>query len=292
MSNKEPNYIIAIGASAGGMEDINVFFDHTPLDAVSYVIVQHMSPDFKSRMAELLAKHSKLVVKEAGNGMTVCSNEVYLIPRDKLMTIREGILYLTDKEKGKGPQLTINGFFNSLAADAGTRSIAVVLSGLGSDGTEGIIAIKKAGGMVIARNPETSEFGSMPTSAISTGLVDFILEPASMPDIIESYVNGDENLVITNKEDEKNLSAIVNLIKTQSPYDFSEYKQSTILRRIRRRAAFHNLPRLSNYLDYIKKTPGESDTLAQDFLIGVTSFFRDKEAFDYFSQRYNACTSG
>ncbi|MCO5948047.1 chemotaxis protein CheB [Mucilaginibacter flavidus] len=183
-----PHHIIAIGASAGGMEEINSFFDHTPLDGVSYVIVQHLSSDFKSRMVELLAKHSKLVVEEAKNGMQVKSNQVYLIPSDKFMTISDDTLYLTGKEKSPGPHLTINTFFNSLAADCGTKAIAVVLSGLGSDGTQGIKAIKKAGGMVIARNPETAEFASMPSNAIATGMVDFILEPELMPGTIEDYV--------------------------------------------------------------------------------------------------------
>jgi two-component system CheB/CheR fusion protein len=128
------------------MDEINMFFDHTPLDGVSYVIVQHLSPDFKSRMVELLGKHSKLAVKEAEDGMTVNCNEVYLIPNDKFMTIRDGLLYLTDKESIKGPHLTINTFFNSLAADCGNKAIGIILSGLGSDGTEGVRAIKKAGG--------------------------------------------------------------------------------------------------------------------------------------------------
>jgi two-component system CheB/CheR fusion protein len=165
MSSTKPHHIIAIGASAGGIEEINSFFDHTPLDGVSYVIVQHMSADFKSRMVELLARHSKLVVREAHDGMPVINNEVYLIPSSKYMTIHDGNLYLTDKKKIVGPHLTINIFFNSLAADCGDRAIGVILSGLGSDGTEGIRSIKQAGGMVIARDPENSEFGSMPSYA-------------------------------------------------------------------------------------------------------------------------------
>ena len=125
-----PHHIIAIGASAGGMEEINAFFDHTPLDGVSYVIVQHLSADFKSRMVELVARHSKLKVTEAENGMEVKSNQVYLIPNDKFMTISQGRLLLTDKEKVKGPHLTINTFFNSLASDIGEKAICIVLSGL------------------------------------------------------------------------------------------------------------------------------------------------------------------
>jgi two-component system CheB/CheR fusion protein len=277
----EPHHIIAIGASAGGMDEINSFFDHTPLDGVSYVIVQHLSPDFKSRMVELLARHSKLVVKEAENDMSVQRNEVYLIPSDKFMTIKEGKLTLLDKGSTKGPHLTINTFFNSLAADCGSKAIGIVLSGLGSDGTEGVKTIKKAGGMVIARNPANSEFGSMPSNAIGTGLVDFVLEPAAMPSAIEDYVKNAGELIIDSKDDDNNLKAIIDLIKDNSPLDFSDYKHATILRRTKRRASYGNFTSLHSYLNYLKVTPAELTTLGKEFLISVTSFFRDAAAFDF-----------
>lgn len=277
----EPHHIIAIGASAGGMEEINLFFDHTPLDGVSYVIVQHLSPDFKSRMVELLGKHSKLVVKEAEHGMRINCNEVYLIPHDKFMTIRDSNLYLTDKENVKGPHLTINTFFNSLAADYGKKAIGIILSGLGSDGTDGIRDIKKAGGMVIARNPATSAFESMPSSAIATGMVDFVLEPALMPAAIEEYVKNEGELHTDNADDEKNLKAIIELIKEKSPLDFSDYKQTTILRRTKRRASYGNFTTLAGYLGFLRESPQEVDALSKDFLISVTSFFRDAAAFEF-----------
>lgn len=276
----EPHHIIAIGASAGGMEEINSFFDHTPLDGVSYIIIQHLSSDFKSRMVELLARHSKLLVREAEDGMTVCSNEVYLIPHNKFMTIRDCVLHLTDKANIKGPHLTINTFFNSLAADSGKKTIGVILSGLGSDGTDGVKNIKKAGGMVIARNPATSAFPSMPSNAIATGVVDFILEPALMPAAIEDYIKNFGILFNDSQDDEQSLLAIIELIKERSPLDFTEYKQTTILRRTKRRAAYANFSSLANYLSFLKVTPEETDALAKEFLISVTSFFRDKEAFD------------
>ncbi|MBB6113052.1 two-component system, chemotaxis family, CheB/CheR fusion protein [Mucilaginibacter lappiensis] len=281
MLKADPLYIIAIGASAGGMEEINSFFDHTPLDGVSYIIIQHLSSDFKSRMVELLAKHSKLVVNEAKDKMKVMSNQVYLIPNDKFMTIRDGKLYMSDKESVKGPHLTINTFFKSLADDYGKKVIGVVLSGLGSDGSDGIKAIKKAGGMVIARNPETTEFGSMPSNAIATGLVDFVLEPASMPDAIEDYVKQGGELIADDKDDELHIKSIINLIKDRSPLDFSDYKLPTLMRRTKRRAACGNFNSLSGYLDFLKATPAEVEALIKDFLISVTSFFRDKEAFTY-----------
>lgn len=278
---REPKYIIAIGASAGGLEEINSFFDHTPLDGVSYIIVQHLSADFKSRMAEVLAKHSKLSVEVATEGMLVDSNRVYLIPNDKYMAIEQGRLHLQDKANSKIPHLTINTFFNSLAADCGDKSIAVVLSGLGSDGAEGIVAIKKAGGMVMARNPETSSFPSMPSKAIATGTVDFILEPASMPGAIEDYVKYETGSKSELKDDEKNLRLIVDLIKQRSIHDFSDYKPTTLLRRTKRRAAHHDFTSLANYYDFLKSSPEEIEALSKDFLISVTAFFRDQEAFDY-----------
>lgn len=276
-----PNYIIAIGASAGGMEEIISFFDHTPVDGVAYVIVQHLSPDFKSRMVDLLARHSKLLVKEATEAMEIECNEVYLIPNDKYMTTQNNRFHLTDKLLVKGPHLTVNEFFTSLATNSGKKAIGVILSGLGQDGTEGVKAIKKAGGMVIARNPETAEFSSMPSHAIATGLVDFVLEPAAMPATIEDYVQQEEQTLYNTKEDDKNMAIILDLIKAKSPHDFSEYKQTTILRRIKRRAANNNFTNLAAYIEFLKTKPDEIEALTQDFLISVTSFFRDKEAFDF-----------
>ncbi len=280
MNEEEPKYIIAIGASAGGMEEINTFFEHTPLDGVAYVIVQHLSPDFKSRMVELLSRHSQLAVKEAIQGIAVCTNVVYLIPNDKFMTIKNNRLYLTDKNKIRGPHLTINTFFNALAADNGKRAIGVILSGMGSDGSEGIKSIKEAGGMIIARDPEFSEFNSMPTNAIATDMVDFILEPEFMPQAIESYVSHNEKILSGNKSDEKTITDIIAYIREKLPFDFSDYKLTTILRRTKRRAASLNIYDLENYLAFLKDTPEELKALAKDFLISVTSFFRDADGFE------------
>lgn len=281
MQISTPHHIIAIGASAGGMEEINCFFDNTPLDGVSYVIVQHLSQDFKSRMLELLDGHSKLAVLEAEDGMMVKSNQVYLIPNDKFMTIQDNTLHLTEKDRVKSPHLTINTFFTSLALNSGSSAIGVILSGLGADGTEGVKAIKKAGGMVIARNPEATTFSSMPSNAIATGLVDFVLEPELMPSAIEDYIEYGGELILDNTDDEKNILSIINLIREKSPLDFSEYKQTTILRRTKRRAVQGNFSTLEKYLEFLKETPEEVEALAKDFLISVTSFFRDEEAFDF-----------
>lgn len=280
MLNLDPKYIIAIGASAGGMDEINSFFDNTPLDGVAYVIIQHLSADFKSRMVELLEKHSKLRVCEAEHGMNIKTNEVYLIPNDKFMTIKDGRIELVEKGK-KGPHLTINTFFNSLAQDCGLKAIGIILSGLGSDGAEGIIEIKKKGGMVMARNPDNSDFSSMPAHAIATGMVDFILEPTQMPAAIEVYIEKESKLVTETAEDQLLILEIIKLIEQSSAHDFSGYKQTTILRRTKKRASQENFDSLPAYYEFLKQNPDEVAALGKEFLISVTSFFRDPEAFDY-----------
>lgn len=277
---KEPNYIIAIGASAGGLEEITTFFEHTPLDGAAYVIVQHLSSVFKSQMVELLAKHSQLAIKEAEQGMPLCTNVVYLIPNNKFMIIKDNKLCLTDKTKMQGPHLTINTFFNSLAAYNGKKAIGIILSGMGSDGSEGIKAIKEAGGMIIARNPETTQFSSMPAHAIATDMVDFILEPEFMPRAIESYINHNESIEDSNRNEETGMSQIIEYLREKLPFDFSDYKMTTILRRTKRRAVTLNIYALDKYLEVLKESPEELQALAKDFLISVTSFFRDTEAYE------------
>jgi two-component system CheB/CheR fusion protein len=278
---KNGQYIIAIGASAGGLQEINSFFDHTPLDGVSYVIVQHLSADYKSMMATLLAKHTKLKVIEVQNDMFVEANNIYLIPSASSMTIADGRLLLTDKLKG-APNYTINTFFNSLAKDSGNKAIGVILSGTGSDGTKGIEAIKKGGGMVMVSDPETAEFNEMPLSAIATGDADHVLKPAQMPLLIEQYVAKTTNPTnnIFDKREEKILNDIMDLIKDQLPVDFSDYKTTTILRRIKRRASFLNYANIESYFGLLKNDKAELEILVKDFLISVTSFFRDSDAFD------------
>ncbi|MBC7937874.1 MAG: chemotaxis protein CheR, partial [Rhizobacter sp.] len=276
-----PTHIIVLGASAGGMEELNLFFDNTPSDGVAYVVVQHLSATFKSRMRELLAKHSKLEVREAEDGMQVKNNQVYLIPNDKYLTIKNNCFYLTSKEGVHPPHLTIDKFFKSLAINSGTKAIGIILSGLGKDGTEGIKAIKDAGGMTIARNPENTEFESMPSSAIATGLIDFILEPEFMPGTIEDYIKYGHELLFDAPAEDKNMAVILNHISAQLPFDFTDYKTTTILRRIKRRLAINHFTRLENYIDFLKKNPPEVEALVKEFLISVTSFFRDPEAYKF-----------
>ena len=281
----EPHHIVAIGASAGGLDELVSFFENTPLDGVAYIVVQHLSQDHESRLAEVLSRYSKLVMVQAAEGMSVETNFVYVIPGDKFMTIESGHLRLSEKSEMRSPHLTINTFFSSLAAYCGPKAIGVILSGLGSDGSDGVKAIKRAGGMVIARNPETTEFNSMPSNAVATGMVDFVVEPEAMPNVIQDYVQREIDLLAASISDGENMAGLIELISQHLPLDFSDYKQSTILRRIKRRAAYNNFETLDNYLEFAKGSPNEIETLAKDFLISVTAFFRDAEAFDCLQKR-------
>jgi two-component system CheB/CheR fusion protein len=276
-------YVIAIGASAGGLEAISAFFDYTPLDSVSYIVIQHLSADFNSQMAHILAPHSKLQVIEAVEDVDIKTNTVYLIPSSKFMVVENGRLLLSDKKNQPRPHMTIDYFFNSLAKERGNKAIGVILSGTGSDGSKGIEAIKNAGGMILVQDPRTASFDGMPLAAIATDYVDRILSPQAMPEIIEEYVK--DGLLEISKDQpaenitEKELEQIFNLIKSQLPLDFSDYKRPTIIRRIKRRMVHHDFNTVDKYNNFLKGNATEISLLANDFLISVTSFFRDLEAF-------------
>lgn len=276
-------FIIALGASAGGMEAIHTLFDHTPTDAVSYVIIQHLSPDYKSFMAELLVKHSKLKIFKAEQDMEVVSNCVYVMPEGKNMTISEGKLKLRDRQKAT-PNSAIDIFFNSLAEDQGDKSIGIVMSGNGSDGTKGIEAIKRVGGMVIVQDPKSTDFNSMPDNAIASGNYDFILDPKKIPQQIANYVYQKALTARFSEpasdQEDSSLLELNKLIKSHTPHDFSEYKRPTIVRQVIRRMAAINADTIEDYVQLLKSDPEEIATLSNQFLIGVTNFFRDPEAFD------------
>lgn len=290
MANINNNqFIIAIGASAGGLQAISALFDYTPLDAVSYIIIQHLSADFKSQMTEILSRHSKLEVIEATDKVKIQGNTVYLIPSSKFMTIKSGRLLLTDKKDHKGPHMTIDHFFTSLAQERGSKAIGIVLSGTGTDGSKGVTAIKSSGGRILVQDPVTASFSAMPLAAIATGCADSILSPQAMPQVIEDYVkDGLLELLTDQKEDEISeieLERIINLIKGNLPLDFTDYKRPTIIRRIKRRMVQHNFSRVDKYYKFLLANPKEIEALSNDFLIGVTSFFRDPEAFKIIEEK-------
>ncbi|MFN3997915.1 chemotaxis protein CheB [Algoriphagus sp.] len=287
-AHQEGPYIIAIGASAGGMEAIHQLFDHTPEDAVSYVIIQHLSPDHKSFMAELLEKHSKLEISIAENEMLVEPNRVYLMPQGKNMTIKNRTLFLNDII-AQQPNKSIDIFFDSLALSHKNKSIAIILSGTGTDGTKGIAAIKKNGGYVIVQDPESAKFDGMPNSAIDSGNVDVILTPDLIPEEIITYLNRNhlENKLTSpiDDENEAHLVKILELIEKHTPLDFSDYKRPTILRRIVLRMAKNKIATLIDYVIFLEANPAEIEVLAKEFLISVTKFFRDKEAFEVIKEK-------
>ncbi len=275
--------IVGIGASAGGLESLEQFFGAMPPDTgMAFVVVQHLSPDFKTLMAELLARYSDMAISLAVQGERVEPNHVYLLPPGKELEIHGGKLVLSAKEPRALPQ-PIDVFFRSLAADAGKRAVAVVLSGSGSDGSHGILAVKGAGGIVLAESPDTAHFDGMPTSAAATGVVDFV----GAPHELASHLCG--AVIVprapTEEDDQEQLdpndplALVLGLLDQQFGIDFSRYKLTTVSRRLERRVALKGMPDMAAYLEELRANPVELGALYQDLLIGVTRFFRDPEAF-------------
>ncbi|RYD57842.1 MAG: PAS domain S-box protein [Sphingobacteriales bacterium] len=281
---KNEHFIIAIGASAGGLEVIHDFFDNmTESDNLSFVIIQHLSPDYKSLLVELVSKHTDMQVFEATDGIKVDRRCIYVIPPRKTMKISDGHLRLTDKETtDKGPNTAIDIFLHSLAQDKKEKAIAVILSGTGTDGTRGIETIKDCGGLVIVQDPDSARFDGMPRSAIASGLVDMILTPEQIPGEIINYIHDDipSGIFKDNKVDEEILEEIFKLIFKKTGCDFHHYKLPTLLRRITKRMLHLNLKKIEEYISVLQNDQEECKILGNDFLINVTRFFRDKDAFE------------
>lgn len=275
-------YIIAIGASAGGLEAIHEFFDNMPANSgFTFIVIQHLSPDYKSLLVELVSKHTHMKVFEAENDMTLQRDCVYIIPNKKLMTIRGHKLRLADKGTQKAPNTAIDTFLFTLAKDKKEKAIAIILSGTGTDGTKGIEMIKECGGMVIVQEPSTAKFDGMPNSAITSGNADFILPPAKMHTEIYNYVSQQHKPSLEdNQPDDALMNQVFKLVHTNSGQDFNLYKTPTILRRIDRRMNALNIKDFKRYVELLNEKPAEVKILAKDFLINVTKFFRDKPAFD------------
>lgn len=282
-SVEAPSHFIGIGASAGGLEAIEAFFKNMPSrNNLAFVVVQHLSPDYKSLMVELLTKKTEMPVHRAEEGMEVLAGNVYLIPPKKNLTIFHGKLLLNDKDTTQGISLPIDIFLRSLAEDQAERTIAIILSGTGSDGTRGVRAIKEFGGMVMVQSEESAKFDGMPRSAISTGVADFILPPEEMPAqllayVAHPYVSGEKHTDPLLK-DADGLTRLFAELRDKTKVDFTYYKPSTITRRIERRMSVNQIGDFEEYVRYLKHYPGEVMSLYRDLLIGVTNFFRDPEA--------------
>ena len=285
--------IVGIGASAGGLAAFEAFFSGMPVDTdpnMAFVLVQHLAPDHESILTDLIRRYTRMQVYEVEDGMVVRPNCAYIIPPGRDMAFLNGSLQLMEPSAPRGQRLPIDFFFRSLAQDQHERAICIVLSGTGSDGTLGIRAIKGEGGMVMAQTPESTEYDGMPRSAIATGLVDYELTPAEMPAQLIAYVahafaRRHPPVTAIAPKAENALKKILVVLRAHTGHDFSQYKPSTIKRRIERRMAVLQIETMDGYLKHIQQTPEEAESLFRDLLIGVTNFFRDPEAFAALEQK-------
>lgn len=285
-----PQYVVGIGASAGGLDPLVRFFDNLPKKpGMAFVIVQHLSPDFKSLMDELLARHTLLPIHLVEDGMPVEADHVYLIPAKKEMIISGGRLLLSDRNRQQELTLPIDVFFRSLAQDCGARAVAIVLSGGGSDGSRGIRHVHDAGGLVLAQDLESAQFDGMPRAAVETGVVDHTLPPQDMPRVLLERVGepptAPPDAVDGERPQPRGLDAVYRVLETEFGIDFNHYKPSTVTRRIERRIALAQSANIDEYLARLRSERDELDALYRDLLIGVTRFFRDPEAFALLEER-------
>ncbi len=279
--------IVGIGASAGGLAAFEAFFSGMPTGTdpgMAFILVQHLAPNHKSILTDLVKRYTRMQVYEVEDGMVVQPNCTYIIPPGHDMAFLNGTLQLLEPSAPRGQRFPIDFFFRSLAQDQHERAICIVLSGTGSDGTLGVRAIKSEGGMVMVQNPESAEYDGMPRSVIDTGLVDYELQPAKMPAKLIAYVSNDFGKspgtpAVPSPKVESALKKVFILLRAQTGHDFSLYKPSTINRRIERRLAVQNIETMDAYVKFLQQSPAEVKALFNDLLIGVTNFFRDPEAF-------------
>jgi two-component system, chemotaxis family, CheB/CheR fusion protein len=271
--------VVGIGSSAGGLEALQIVLSKVEtIDRCAFIIAQHLSPTHKSMMTDLLSRITNLPVLEIKNAMAIKPKTIYMTPENNDVYVSNGKIYLTNVEQAFGPKPSVNYFFNSLAQAFGNKAIGIILSGTGSDGAFGIRAIKANGGITIAQSPSTSKYDGMPVSAINTGKVDLVVPVDSISYEIGRIV---ENLDISVGENinEDISSQLFHIIFNEKGVDFSQYKKSTIIRRIERRLATLKIASLNEYVDYLKANNQEITNLYNDILIGVTEFFRDEDVF-------------
>lgn len=279
-------YVVAIGASAGGLDALERFFQSLPdATGAAYVVIQHLSPDHKSMMANLLARHTGMPVVTVEHDMKIEADRVHLIPPASMMSAYGDTLRLSPKNP-RGLTLPIDLFFSSLAKEFGNRAIGVILSGTGSDGTRGAVAINDAGGFLLAQDPESAKFDGMPRSVIATGLVDAILPPEELgPRLLEhihQLPHAKIRVPVLSAEIDQDGAheEVMHLLQHSGGINFREYKPATVMRRMERRMQVRQTPDLLNYVRLLGADRGELATLRRELLIPVTSFFRDPEAFE------------
>ncbi|WP_051261494.1 chemotaxis protein CheB [Desulfovibrio inopinatus] len=284
-SEETPLPVVGIGASAGGFEALESFFKKMPSDSgICFVVVQHLSPDHKSLMVELLSKHTQMKVRQAEEGMPLEANTITLIPPGKIMTVTNAHLHLAEKDTRVVPNYPIDTFFHSLADNSKEHAIGIILSGTGSDGARGIRTIKESNGLIMVQEPLSAKFDGMPQSAVATGTADFILAPEEMPVALVHYINNPimkrqvDNGVDKSSEHDR-LGPLFTIIKNAHGVDFTHYKPSTVFRRIQRRMGINQIDSLDTYITLLYQNEEEVHALYRELLIGVTSFFRDSNVF-------------
>jgi two-component system CheB/CheR fusion protein len=284
--------IIAIGGSAGSIQAFEKFFTHMPADSgMGFVIIMHLDPDQPGSVASIIQTYTPIPVIEAEDGVFVKRDHIYIIPPNKDMGIHNRQLLLLTPSKPKGYRMPIDYFFQSLADDQWSKAVAIIFSGMGSDGETGVRLIKEKLGMSMVQDPEVAQYSSMPKSAISTNMVDYVLSPEEMPIKLIQYLkhpalnDESEGHAITDSKNNNAIQKILMMLRSQTGHDFSLYKKNTITRRIDRRIAFHQLPDYSQYVTHLRENPSEINTLFNELLIGVTKFFRDTAAFDSLRER-------
>ncbi|VEP18720.1 Protein-glutamate methylesterase [Hyella patelloides LEGE 07179] len=279
-------FVVGIGASAGGLQALEEFFENIPQDiGAAFVVIQHLSPRFKSLMQELLQRKTSLRVYKIENGMKIMPNSVYVIPPRTNIIVESGKLCFRRQESER-LNFPIDMFFESLAQEYRDRAMGVLLSGTGSDGTKGLQAIGEAGGLALIQSPETAQFSGMPANALPTGLVDEVLSPHDLAQTIYEIVRITLNIPLAeqlteNLIDPIQLNHVLGLLNDQEAVDFSQYKVGTLSRRIYHRCALNNYQSLQTYITYLESSESECQLLVQDFLIGSTRFFRDLEAWHF-----------
>ena len=278
--------VVGIGASAGGLESFKKFFDVMPADTgLAFVLIQHLDPTHESMMVELLAKHTKMQVSQVTQGTLIEPNRVYIAPAGKYVGVRNRAFMLSEPIERRGLRMPIDHFFRSMAEDLRERAICVILSGTGTEGTLGLRAVKEQGGMAMVQEPASAPHDSMPRSAISTNLVDFIIPVEEMPEVLirytkHPYLDGPTKPEIEPPKGADHLNAILAVIKARTHQDFRSYKKSTLTRRIERRMGLNHILDADDYVEYLRNNSKEVTQLFKDLLIGVTGFFRESEAWD------------
>jgi two-component system CheB/CheR fusion protein len=283
--HRPPCPIVGIGASAGGLNAFKTFFAHMPADSgIAFVLVPHLDPTHQSLMVELLAHHTEMPVSEVQDGTAIEANRVYIIPPASYLSIHQGHLHLDSLPEKHDIATAIDHFFQSLAVDQQERAIGIVFSGTGSHGTIGLQAVKVSGGMTMVQTPDTAEYPYMPQSAIATGVVDYILPPEDMPEVLtryvqHGYVSGAWQPALQPETEHELFGRILALLRARKDYDFRSYRKHMLMRRVLRRMSLNHIDQLVEYHQLLRDSKQEVDQLFRDLLIGVTGFYREPEAY-------------